>query len=166
MSYLETVLTYDRPSEAEVDKAFLESHGITVHLLNADTARNELGAPFFIRLQVMSEDRDAALAILREANPARFGSAERVAEIEKEMKRSILWFLGGALPCGAITYYMVQAPTWGGPVRVDQVDPVDLRPLAALCGAFLGGITLSWVRHLFSKKKHANSTASATPPSA
>lgn len=166
MSYLETVLTYDRPSEAEVDKAFLESHGITVHLLNANTARNELGAPFFIRLQVMAEDRDEALAILREANPTRFGSAERVAEIEKDMKRSVLWFLGGALPCGAITYLMVQAPAWEGPVvRLDSVEPPDMRPLAALCGAFLGGLAVTWVRHIFTKKKRSGGTAPTSPPS-
>jgi hypothetical protein len=27
MSYLKTILTYNLPSEAEVDRAFLESHG-------------------------------------------------------------------------------------------------------------------------------------------
>jgi hypothetical protein len=42
MSYLRTVVTYHQPSEAEVDKAYLESHGHNVCLLNANTARNEL----------------------------------------------------------------------------------------------------------------------------
>jgi hypothetical protein len=30
------------PPEAEVDKSLLESHGITVNLLNANVTRNEL----------------------------------------------------------------------------------------------------------------------------
>lgn len=74
MPYLKTVLTYDRPSEAEVDKAFLESNGITVCLLNANTSRNELGAPFYIRLQVPDEElgtRDGVVA-RNESVPIRF----------------------------------------------------------------------------------------------
>ena len=85
MAYLKTVLTYHMPSEAEVDKSLLESHGLTVNLLNNNEARNELGAPFHIQLQVPGEQADEAVRILKEFNPQRFGSAENVRKIEKEL---------------------------------------------------------------------------------
>ena len=84
MAYLKTVLTYNQPSEAEVDKAFLESHGLTVCLLNANTSRNELGAPFYIQLQVADEEYERARRLIQEANPQRFGSADRVAGKSKD----------------------------------------------------------------------------------
>ena len=87
MSLLRTVVTYHQPSEAEVDKAFLESHGIDVCLLNGNTSRNELGTPFYIQLQVSYEQHAQAVALLREVNPQRFGSAERVTEIERAIIR-------------------------------------------------------------------------------
>ncbi len=113
MAYLKTVLVYDRPSEAEVDKAFLESYGLTVCLLNANTSRNELGAPFYIRLQVADRELAEATRLLREANPARFGSAERVNAIERALKRSILVFVAAALVVGALSYWAIPGPIWG-----------------------------------------------------
>lgn len=104
MSYLKTILTYHQPSEAEVDKAYLESEGLNVCLLNANTSRNELGAPFYIQLQVAEEDVPRAVALLKAANPQRFGSAERVAEIEKELIRLLLWFAVPAVAVAAITF--------------------------------------------------------------
>src|SRR6185503_15736665 len=74
MSYLKSILTYHIPSEADVDKSMLESHGITVNLLNANVARAEFGAPFHIRLQVPDEQVEEAVGILRELRPERFGS--------------------------------------------------------------------------------------------
>ncbi|MBI2512945.1 MAG: DUF2007 domain-containing protein [Opitutae bacterium] len=145
MSYLETVLTYDRPSEAEVDKAFLESHGIVVFLLNANTARNELGAPFFIRLQVMAEDRERATEILRQANPSRFGSAARVAEIDRQIKHSALWFVLAALPAGFIAYWLIPEPGWKEQIRFDEHQPYDVRPIASAAAAFLAGLIALWL---------------------
>jgi len=52
VGYPKTIVTYDRPSEAEVDKAFLESRGFAVCLLNGNTARNELGPAFYTRLSL------------------------------------------------------------------------------------------------------------------
>jgi hypothetical protein len=98
--YLRTILTYNLPSEAEVDKAFLESNGIAACLLNANTSRNELGAPFFIRLQVMENDVENACSLIRQANPSRFGSSERVREIEGEIRRALIRFSCLALPLG------------------------------------------------------------------
>ncbi len=40
MAYLRTVLSYQLPSEAELDKSSLESHGLTVYLMNNQTTRN------------------------------------------------------------------------------------------------------------------------------
>ena len=107
MSYLQTVLTYNQPSEAEVDKAFLESHGIDVCLLNANTSRNELGAPFYIQLQVAGEDLDRARQILKEANPQRFGSPERVAAIDQAIKQAVFRFLAGAVIVAAVAYFLI-----------------------------------------------------------
>jgi hypothetical protein len=138
MSYLKTVLSYHQPSEAEVDKAFLESHGLTVCLLNGNTARNELGAPFFIQLQVMEEEHDQAVAILREANPGRFGSPARVAELDRAIKRGVFTFLAGAVPAAIAVYFMMPAPVRS--LRLDQFRPADSRPAATLAAAFLGGM--------------------------
>jgi hypothetical protein len=100
VGYLKTILTYNIPAEAEVDKAFLESNGITSCLLNANTSRNELGAPFYVRLQVMEADVGRACDLIREVNPQRFGSAERVDEIDRQIRRSLVRFAAMALPAG------------------------------------------------------------------
>jgi type IV secretory pathway VirB2 component (pilin) len=112
MSYPKTILTYHLPSEAEVDKSLLESHGITVNLLNAHTTRNELGSPFHIRLQVPAEQVDEAVAIIRQFNPQRFGSAENVKQIERELIRTLLGAV--AWVCAAIAVVYVLTPE-GGP---------------------------------------------------
>src|SRR3954467_12804144 len=85
VAYLKTILTYHLPSEAEVDKSLLESHGITVNLLNNNESRNELGAPFHIQLQVPGDEVEQAVAVIREFNPQRFGSTENVRQIEREL---------------------------------------------------------------------------------
>ncbi len=100
MAYLETLLTYSVPSEAEVDRAFLESEGIPVCLLNANTSRNELGAPFFVRLQVNQEDFPRAYQLIREHNPSRFGSSAKVAELDRQLKRALLRVAWVALTVG------------------------------------------------------------------
>lgn len=102
MAYLKTILTYHLPSEAELDKSLLESHGITVNLLNANTARNELGAPFHIQLQVPGEEVEAAVGIIRQFNPSRFGSPEKVAQIERELVCNLAWILGASAAAGLV----------------------------------------------------------------
>jgi hypothetical protein len=106
VGYLRTILTYNVPSEAEVDKAFLESHGINVCLLNANTARNELGAPFYVRLQVMDEDVERASSLIKDANPSRFGSQERVNEIDRQIKRSVVRFVLISAPMGFAAFLL------------------------------------------------------------
>lgn len=112
--YLTTILTYGVPSEAEVDKAFLESRGIAVCLLNANTSRNELGTPFYIQLQVGAQDAEEARRLIREVNPQRFGSKERVDEIDRQVKRALARFVLVAVPTGlavaAATYLLVPQP--------------------------------------------------------
>lgn len=92
------------PSEAEVDKSLLESHGLTVCLLNANESRNELGAPFHIQLQVPGEEAAEAVTILRQFNPQRFGSAENVKQIERELVRLLIGFVGVSALVGVIIY--------------------------------------------------------------
>jgi hypothetical protein len=142
MAYLKTVLVYDRPSEAEVDKAFLESHGLTVCLLNANTSRNELGAPFYIRLQVADSELTEATRLLREANPARFGSPERVNAIEQALKRSILVFIAAALAVGAFSYWAIPGPIWGAArlVGTRSRGIPNLKVCAVIALGLLGGM--------------------------
>ena len=106
MAYLRTVLSYQLPSEAELDKSFLESHGLTVYLMNNQTTRNELGPLFWIQLQVPDEEWASANEILREARPERFGSVDRVNEIDREIKRGALSALVGATVLGALAYFL------------------------------------------------------------
>ena len=114
MAYLKTLLTYNMPSEAEVDKAFLESRGIAVCLLNANTSRNELGAPFYVQLQVNAEDLQAARALIMQVNPQRFGSSARVDEIDTQIKRAFVRYVLIAVPAGIIvglaTYFLTPSP--------------------------------------------------------
>jgi hypothetical protein len=136
MPYLKTVLTYNQPSEAEVDKAFLESHGMSVCLLNANTSRNELGVPFYIQLQVMENEYAEARRILREANPARFGSPERVAELDRQIKQGMLRFVLGALPVAIAVFYLIPEPVIHPMRSLWERQPVDFR----LGGAVLAGV--------------------------
>ncbi len=149
MGYLKTVLSYDRPSEAEVDKSLLESRGIAVCLLNAETTRNELGAPFYIQLQVNEGDFEMAWNVLRETNPKRFGSPFRVAEIDRAVKRSALFFIGAAMPAGLIAFWLLPpirggsmhaAPTRGWPVLAHGSMTPDVRLVAAILVAVLVGV--------------------------
>ncbi|MEO6569802.1 MAG: hypothetical protein ABIO94_13650 [Opitutaceae bacterium] len=140
MGYLKTILTYHRPSEAEVDKAFLESHGFNVCLLNGNTSRNELGAPFYIQLQVVEEHHARATAILREANPSRFGSPARVAELDRQIKKTIFSVLLGAIPAGALGFFLCPAPPeFFGP---GQKSTADFRVPVAMGAAFFGGYSV------------------------
>jgi hypothetical protein len=106
MAYLRTVLSYQLPSEAEMDKSFLESHGLTVYLMNNQTTRNELGPLFWIQLQVPDEEWASANEILREARPERFGSVERVNEIDREIKFKALSASAGAAVLGVLAYFL------------------------------------------------------------
>jgi hypothetical protein len=141
MAYFHTVLTYQLPSEAELDKSFLEAQGITVYLMNNQTTRNELGPAFWIQLQVAEEDWPVATQILREARPDRFGSAERVNEIDRVLKRGALRALAGATILGVSAYLVVSAgklgeasywETWEQPVVVACL-------VGAVAGWRLGG---------------------------
>lgn len=140
MGYLKTVVTYHQPSEAEIDKAFLESEGIAVCLLNANTSRNELGAPFYIQLQVAEADHARAVALLKETNPQRFGSAERVAALEKELMRGVLWF---AVPAMVVA---LSAFVW--------LSENDLfRTQKAAAWGMLAGFVSLGIRKLWSREK-------------
>jgi hypothetical protein len=120
--YLRTILTYNIPSEAEVDKAFLESNGIAACLLNANTSRNELGAPFYVRLQVMEGDVATACRLIGQVNPKRFGSKERVDEIDQQIKRALVRFALVPLPlgiaAGAAMFILTSGLTTPHPVYV------------------------------------------------
>jgi len=150
MGYLKTILTYNLPSEAEVDKAFLESRGINACLLNANTSRNELGAPFFVRLQVMEEDAENACNLIREANPRRFGSNERVNEIDRQVKRAFARFALVAVPAGVVAglavYFLAAVPAHPGAlyVRRSRMVPDFRVELSLLAGVSASIVTAIW----------------------
>jgi hypothetical protein len=133
MAYLRTVLSYQLPSEAELDKSFLESHGLTVYLMNNQTTRNELGPLFWIQLQVPDEEWQSANQILREARPERFGSVERVNEIDRQIKRGALGAFVGAAVLGGLAYFL--APKlWPG-------EGLDLgREQSIILASFIGAV--------------------------
>lgn len=139
MTYLKTVVTYHLPSEAEVDQAFLESHGLDVCLLNANTARNELGPAFYVQLQVPAEHYARAVALLKEVNPARFGSAERVAEIERGILRGFAWFLIPALTIGALVFCLT--------VSVEGAASDMSMPMAIASGGLAGLVSLAALKY-------------------
>ena len=143
MSYLRTVITYNQPSEAEVDKAFLESHGMAVCLLNANTSRNEWGAPFYIQLQVSEDEYPRAVALLKAANPQRFGSAARVAEIEQSIVRGLTWFSIPTIGFGIIGFFLADAPSG---------YEMDMRMPTALSVGGLAGIIAVLVMKKMGKK--------------
>jgi hypothetical protein len=162
MGYLRTVLTYDRPSEAEVDKTFLESRGIAVCLLNGETTRNELGAPFHIRLQVNEGDFENARNALQESNPQRFGSAAVVEEIDRQVKRSVAFFFAASIPIALIAYALIPPTTGSSAPLPAPVLPLpyggritpDLRIVSALVIAIIAGIASSTVA---AKRSRSNS---------
>jgi hypothetical protein len=136
MPCFHTVLTYQVPSEAELDKSFLESQGITVYLMNNLTTRNELGPAFWIQLQVAEEDWPLATQILREARPERFGSVERVAELDRAIKRGAISAFIGAAVAGLFAYVIVPAAKPGEIFYWDAREQPIL--LACLAGAVAG----------------------------
>jgi hypothetical protein len=143
MAYLRTVLSYQLPSEAELDKSFLESHGLTVYLMNNQTTRNELGPLFWIQLQVPDEEWLSANQILREARPERFGSVERVNEIDREIKLRACSALAGAAVLGVLAYFLAPR-VWPAEVS-DWALWIQSIMLASFIGA-VGGWRLSGKR--------------------
>jgi hypothetical protein len=138
-NYLKTVVTYSVPAEAEVDRAFLESEGLTVCLLNANTTRNEIGAAFFIQLQVNEDEYQKAVSLLREMNPSRFGSQTIVDEIDRSFRRNVGWFFLGAIPLGILFLCITPSPTHPVNLGINIPAPPDLRLLTATVAAILGG---------------------------
>lgn len=129
-----------------MDKAFLESHGISACLLNANTSRNELGAPFYVRLQVMEGDVANACRLIGEVNPQRFGSRARVDEIDRQIKRALARFAFVAVPAGlaagVATYLLAAGFAASQPVYTRRlwVTPnvrVELSLFVALVAALL-----------------------------
>jgi hypothetical protein len=136
MAYLRTVLSYQLPSEAELDKSFLESHGLTVYLMNNQTTRNELGPLFWIQLQVPDDEWVSANQILREARPERFGSVERVNEMDRQIKRGALCALMGGAVLGVLAYFILPA-VWPGEAS-DWASREQSIALAGFIGAVAG----------------------------
>jgi hypothetical protein len=137
MAYLRTVLSYQLPSEAELDKSFLESHGLMVYLMNNQTTRNlDLGMAFWIQLQVPEDEWERANQILREARPERFGSVERVNEIDREIKpRAVSALIGGSV-LGVLAYFVIPA-IWPNAVS-DLGMQIQSITLASFVGAVAG----------------------------
>jgi uncharacterized membrane protein (DUF485 family) len=87
-----TILTYDDPSQAEVDQSLLEASGFTVFLTDFVMTQLDIGRAASIQLQVPSDQAAAASAFLRQANPSRFGDAATIQRIEQNIGRSVFRF--------------------------------------------------------------------------
>jgi len=131
MSYQKTLLTYRVPGEAEVDKSLLESHGIAVNLLNDRSPPSDLVFPFAIELQVAEERYAEAFAILKEFNPERFGSAERVMQLEKALWAGVRRFSAGGVVSAVLAWFII-----GSLVHTKWFD---WRVTGAAGGFFVGG---------------------------
>ena len=169
MAYLTTLLTYNVPAEAEVDKAYLESNGIDVCLLNANTSRNELGAPFYVRLQVNDEDAEEARDLIMRVNPQRFGSNARVAEIDRQIRRALVRFVCIALPLGIAvglaTYLLTPNPVHA-PMRMIRRYPVvwDVRVELGIAAAILASVAAAaWDSRRRARVKNSESEAGPPP---
>jgi hypothetical protein len=139
MACLRTVLSYQFPSDAEIDKSYLESQGLTVFLMNNLTTRNlDLGLASGIVLQVSEEEWPTANRILREARPDRFGSVERVNAIDREIKRGALGALLGGVILAALAYLLMPG-VWPGEA-VYWWMPQE----KSILTAFLSGAIAGW----------------------
>lgn len=93
-------------------------------------------------------DFEAAGNALRETKLRRIGSPERVAEVDRQVKRSALYFVAAGLPTGLIAYWLM-LPISGRPIPQPgrgwlmlyhgAIIP-DLRIDAAILIAILGGL--------------------------
>ena len=137
MGYFRTVLTYQLPSEAELDKSYLEAQGITVYLMNNLTTRNELGPAFWIQLQVAEADWPSATRILQEARPERFGSAARVDELDRAIKRGAVGAFLGVVVAGLLAYFMLPEAVSGEIFHWDSRE----QPILYVC---LAGAVAGW----------------------
>ena len=144
MHYPKTILTYSNSSEAEVDKSMLESHGITVYLMNANVSRAEIGSPFHIQLQVPGEQVPEAIAILRELKPERFGSPEVVKEIEAGIFRGFIRFSLFVLVCTIILFVFF----------IHESSISQRLVISIINGAMLGGLIFVFYAFLKPKKKN------------
>ncbi len=141
MSYPKSILTYHIPSEADIDKSMLESHGITVYLMNANVARAEFGAPFHIQLQVPADQVTEAISILRELRPERFGSPAVVKEIEAGLVRGFAQFAVAAAVCTAIVF-----------IFFIRDLPIEQRAIISLINGVMFG-ALVWILYACLKPK-------------
>ena len=77
---MKTVLGYDNPIDADLDKSVLESEGIHVNLLNRESPLNAWGGPFVVQLQVEDQHLERAADLIHSRSPRRFGDVARVRE--------------------------------------------------------------------------------------
>ncbi|HLP25089.1 MAG TPA: hypothetical protein VK477_05395 [Acidobacteriota bacterium] len=62
-----------------------------------------------------------------------------MAVIDREIKRSVLWFFLAAVPVGFLVYWLIPEPKWKEQIRFDEQQPFDVRPIASATAAFLSG---------------------------
>jgi hypothetical protein len=89
---------------------------------------------------VPGEEVAAAVAILKQFNPQRFGSAENVREIERELGRNLGWILAAIAVVGLGIYFVLPSRAPG-----DRIAP-------ALIGGLLLGPILCAVLGVFKRK--------------
>ncbi|HEV8073857.1 MAG TPA: hypothetical protein VGP21_06980, partial [Opitutaceae bacterium] len=80
------------------------------------------------------EEWASANEILREARPERFGSVERVNEIDREIKRGALSALAGAAVLGVLAYFLTPK-LWPA-----EVSDLGMRTQSIMVACFVGAV--------------------------
>jgi len=97
MSFLTTVRSYDKQTDAEIDKSMLEGNGFTVFLLNHDASISQIGGLLRIQLQVPAEEAERAAVILQSQRPWPKGSAEVGRNADAAIRRALIRYIFTAI---------------------------------------------------------------------
>lgn len=144
---MKTVAAFSKPYEAHMLIARLEASGVPAFARDENMvaldwlASNAIGG---VKVDVADEDYERAVAVVNAPVPTeesewRNSSDARVAEIARGFQRSVFFFSLGALPMGALFYFITPAPKWNPDQSLYEPEPLDARPFASAFAGFLGG---------------------------
>lgn len=80
-----------------------------MYLMNSEVTRFEIGRPFDIHLQVPDDEAAAALALLRQVNPERFGSVENVRKIARDLRKSVARLVVYCAASALVSFFILRA---------------------------------------------------------
>ena len=140
-----TIFVFHAAGQAEVMQCLLEAHGITATLWDENATRTRSNEAISIALLVSEEDATRAIQILKEEEPRLFAHSSKAAEIDTEIKRSVLRYLVYALASAFVCYFLL-----------DQGIIFFARCRDALMSGFLCAVPMMCFRYLLNRRKRAN----------